>query len=338
MNYLVYLGKSGGAEQLINAILKEMPTELVPAWKVVKSPWSNFLNSDRPVDILQIETPQTFSQFFNYIKSVRNFLGQIDLRSETSTKFVFIQNSPFDIPLILWLRMRRIRLIVAIHDAKTHPGEFWPPKIITRLLCRVTDEHIVFSEYVKSELKLSSEGCVRLNIPLIDVEQLTKEEKTKKIIILHIGRMKKYKGSSILIEAFQKIQDSNLLLRIVGRGEVPQSSDPRISRRDEWLEYQDLVAEIQSANIVVFPYIEGSQSGLIPIAMSAGKLVVLSDLPGLIEQTQGYYPALKCTPGEESSLIATIKAGVELEKSGYIPTPAGHSTTEFWKYYGSASD
>ena len=71
---------------------------------------------------------------------------------------IFVMASPWDIFLHLGLRKANIRVIRIIHDARPHPGEFFPPAFWTRLLVYLADDIVVLSKHVASMLEDQNAG------------------------------------------------------------------------------------------------------------------------------------------------------------------------------------
>jgi hypothetical protein len=112
----------------------------------------------------------------------------------------------------------------------------------------------------------------------------------------------------ILEDAWLLIRNDNLTLRVVGEGKIFSERLKTIaSIRNEWLSSDDLLAELSESEILVLPYREASQSGLLPIAMRMGMKIVITPLPGLIEQTSKYPNVFVATNFESRNLASAIK-------------------------------
>lgn len=106
---------------------------------------------------------------------------------------------------------------------------------------------------------------------------------------LFFGRIDKYKGIETLLRVYSKRSGRLPRLVVAGSG--------RLSPEEEWLLGEcDNVRMINrfigddemnwlfiNSKVIVLPYIEASQSGVLPMAYHFGKPVVVSDLPGLAE-------------------------------------------------------
>ena len=202
---------------------------------------------------------------------------------------IFVMASPWDIFLHLGLRKANIRVIRIIHDARPHPGEFFPPAFWTRLLVYLADDIVVLSKHVASMLEDQNAGISqRMRIGKLPPPPISKNE-THSIppattVLLFTGRGKKYKGQELLQKAWPTIGDKQTKLLIAGEGHSDRIKDLRTEYRIGWLSNIELENLMRQSSIVLLPYIEASQSGLIPLAQSLGKPVVITPVGGLTEQ------------------------------------------------------
>jgi hypothetical protein len=70
---------------------------------------------------------------------------------------------------------------------------------------------------------------------------------------------------------------------------------------------------IRNAEVVVFPYIEASQSGIIPYCVSENKKILITPLPGLLEQTMSYQNTFITENFEVEKLSYSISEAIKAE-------------------------
>lgn len=114
--------------------------------------------------------------------------------------------------------------------------------------------------------------------------------------VLFFGRIDKYKGISRLLKAFKNINSHNLV--IAGKGSLTEEecslveSNNRVTLINRFIKDEEVLWLFENCKVVVLPYIEASQSGVLPIAYHFGKPVICSAIPGLIdfvdEEKTGY--------------------------------------------------
>jgi rRNA maturation endonuclease Nob1 len=71
---------------------------------------------------------------------------------------------------------------------------------------------------------------------------------------------------------------------------------------------------IKNAEVVVFPYVEASQSGLLPYCLSERKKVVVTPLSGLLEQTSSHENIFVTKDFKVQALAESLAIAVRAEK------------------------
>ncbi|WP_199182417.1 glycosyl transferase [Cryobacterium sp. Y11] len=105
--------------------------------------------------------------------------------------------------------------------------------------------------------------------------------------ILYFGLIRPYKGVETLLQVFQKLPDDDLTLRIIGRpssglGAVitaEQAHDDRISSVLRFVLDEELVVEVGEAELVVLPYREMHNSGVLLVTLSLDRPVLVPSTP-----------------------------------------------------------
>lgn len=140
-------------------------------------------------------------------------------------------------------------------------------------------------------------------------------EKSDSITFLFFGRIEEYKGLGVLANAYEKISQSysNVTLTIAGSGDFSKyksvfenMAKVRIENRyiaDEEIEYFFSVPN----TVVVLPYLDASQSGVIPIALEYQTPIIASDTGGLKEQLNDGRIGLFCKAGDVNSLAIQME-------------------------------
>ena len=105
-----------------------------------------------------------------------------------------------------------------------------------------------------------------------------------------IGRIEPYNGLDLLVEAFQRINDSSLHLIIAGSGVIDTklkqtiNNDKRIELINRYIQDEEFSELIGRMDYVELPYKLASQSGVIPLVFSHGKPVIVTNVGALEEQ------------------------------------------------------
>lgn len=186
-----------------------------------------------------------------------------------------------------------LRYIPIIHDARPHPGDpamFWNWRLRRELsAARLA---ITLSDAVSDAVHQAMPGLPIRRMALgahLALPPAAAEPRTPgPIRLLMFGRMRAYKGLDLLRDAYASLPPG-FTLRIVGDGPIdtlaPGLADmPGVSIERRWVPEAEIPDLVRSADAVVLPYREASQSGIIPIALALGVPVVATPAGGLAEQ------------------------------------------------------
>lgn len=250
---------------------------------------------------------------------VKFILFSFKLRGD---KILVTMQHPFSILMLLWLR----NTSSILHDVKPHAGDH-KFKIITAnfAVYFLSKKIFVFSKIQKKFLRnyffFSRPVDVIKHPYSLHYNNLNVVEKFPKIDFLFFGRIEKYKGLNLLLEAFQYVQDQilevNLVIGGTGRENV-QTAGENIHVLNYKLEDETLVGLLRSAEVLVLPYYEATQSGVLALAAQFKCKLVITPCPGLIEQlsytTDGFI-------AQDFSPQSLAKAMIAAKKSTQSPRP-----------------
>ena len=156
-----------------------------------------------------------------------------------------------------------------------------------------------------------------------------------RVRILLFGQVKPYKGVDVLLRAVAQLPPGlreACLVRIVGRPEMPM--DPLFALVDD-LGLKDQVefdlrfvpdAEIPllltNSDILVFPYREIDASGVLMLALAAGRPVVASRIGIFAEWLDELRPSILVEPDDPAALASTLSPLIS--DAGYRASVAGN--------------
>jgi glycosyltransferase involved in cell wall biosynthesis len=109
---------------------------------------------------------------------------------------------------------------------------------------------------------------------------------TEKPVVLCFGLMRPYKGIDVLLEAWRGIEDAELWVAGMPRMDISDlraSAPPNVRFVPRFITDSELPAYFQRADLVVLPYREIDQSGVLFTALAFGKPLLLSDVGGFPE-------------------------------------------------------
>jgi starch synthase len=245
------------------------------------------------VNLIQLPTGDIIKNFLiNSIIITRsiNFLNTI---KKINPDIIHLQSCHPWICLFLPF-LKKYKIVTTIHDVNPHPGSRTIDRKIARNIhIRYSDALIVHGNVAKSILE--KRGVTRnvFVIPHGDYSFFTqiakKKYKEEKGNILFFGMIEDYKGLQYLIKAEPRIAKSIPSFKIViaGSGYFKEHNDIVKSHHFElhnhYIKNNDVGEFFQKASVVVLPYIEGTQTGIIPIAYSFKKPVVVTNVGSIPE-------------------------------------------------------
>lgn len=185
---------------------------------------------------------------------------------------------------------RRHRFALTIHDPVRHPGEEvgWGVLLRNRALVRSAGLIFVHAAALRDELIEVERPRAPVVVVPHGVESGAWEPFPDQPSILFFGRIRRYKGIDVLLEAmsrvWSRVPDATLV--IAGEGELeehPSLADPRVTLRAEHIPDEEVSSLLSAASCVALPYRQASQSGVGSLAKRHGRPLVVTSLGGLPE-------------------------------------------------------
>ena len=217
--------------------------------------------------------------------------------------------------------VRKHPLVVTIHDARQHIGDKESqktPQAIMDFGYRRADHVIVHGKSlittVTEELGIDA-SKIHL-IPHIAIGQpiIAPKNRDDGRTILFFGRIWEYKGLEYLIQAEPKVTAAfpDARFVIAGKGDDfdryrrMMVHPDRFEVNNDWISDQARDEMFAASSIVVLPYIEASQSGVIPIAYSYEKPVIATRIGGLPDMVDHQKTGLLVPPRNADALADAI--------------------------------
>ena len=127
-------------------------------------------------------------------------------------------------------------------------------------------------------------------------------------VIMAFGLIRPYKGTDVLLEAFSRVSGAELW--IVGMPRMPMDELRSLAERapgtvrfvDRFIPDSEIPAYMRRADLVVLPYRNIEQSGVLYTALAFGRPLVLSDVGGFTEI--GSQGAARVVPPEDPGALA----------------------------------
>ncbi len=136
-----------------------------------------------------------------------------------------------------------------------------------------------------------------------------------KINFLFFGRITSYKGLNVLLKAYYLLEQKydNIELVIAGSGDFSDyianySKLKKAKLYNEYIHENEIDLFFKKSNtVVVLPYLDATQSGVIAIAIEYGIPVIASNTGGLYEQLDYGNMGIYCNPGDEYDLFEKME-------------------------------
>lgn len=280
--------------QLANALCKKETVMLVIPANILPSEHSGTI--DRKVDFHLLGKgkpwyhPTNIFIFKDFIKKVNEFKPDV-IHLQLGGGMVDFALLPF---------FKGYPIVATFHDVKLHTGEnSWKSNFIRYWERKYSDQIIVLGEKLKEQMikeyNIPEEKVHVIPIGQHDVVPFKKYErkdlKEDGNLILFLGRIYKYKGLEYLIKAEPMITKKmpNAQIVIAGTGENFKKYEKMMMNRENFIvhnyhiSYKEGAELFQRCSVVVLPYIDASQSAVIPLAYAFKKPVVVTDVGAIPE-------------------------------------------------------
>jgi glycosyltransferase involved in cell wall biosynthesis len=266
------------------------------------------LKPDQLVVFASTYTPESLPEGTRFIKTYRNIkelifntiwrlpgllwaLRKLSIQGFKHAWFPVFH--PWNLFLLPACKFWKIRTCLTVHDGVLHSGENHPLLQWWESACiRMADELVFLSRYSQEQTRRRIGFSVPANIiphgmlhsgdeaPLRTLPALPR--------LLFLGRIVRYKGLELLLEAVQKLPASAYShLTVAG---MPVNSDvicrpsEKVQYLSRWLSEDEVQRLLNEHDILVLPYTEASQSGVLTLGISAAIPMLCTKVGGLPEQ------------------------------------------------------
>jgi glycosyltransferase involved in cell wall biosynthesis len=124
-------------------------------------------------------------------------------------------------------------------------------------------------------------------------------------VVLFFGLLRPYKGLDVLLEAWRSVSGAELWVVGMPRMPVPPAQ-PGVRFVPRFITDPEIPAYFRRADLVVLPYREIDQSGVLYTALAFGKPMVLSAVGGFTEVAERHGAARLVPPGDPGALAAAL--------------------------------
>jgi D-inositol-3-phosphate glycosyltransferase len=242
--------------------------------------------------------------------------------------------------LMLYYKAQGKKVALTAHNvnqAKRDSKDSFLNRITLRIQYRLCDHIFVHTQKMKSELcedfGVSESAVTVIRHPINDAfpdTDLTPSEAKQKLglhedeqAILYFGRIRPYKGIEYLLAAFRQLVGQHPDYRLIIAGEPKKGSEAYLHEIRETLEKdfkagqvisrikfipdEDMELYLKAADVLVLPYKNIFQSGVLFLAYSYGLPVVATDVGSFREEIVEGETGFLCRPGDVPDLAGTLE-------------------------------
>jgi len=302
---ITYWGRKGGGTQYTYELTKEFVTQFGDEI------YTSFSKNSENFDQAKLLTEQsfhifTFDTFFGFLLNslflpIKLFLFYIFLKKNNIDMVYTTMGHVWTPFLSIMLKYAKIKHIFTVHDATTHPGDQTIPFWLNAMIYRNTFKFVFLSKYVsekfierfsidRQNIILTQSGILDYNCQVSTFQRYTEAQPFR---LIFFGRILKYKGLEHLLKVQIKLEKiyNDIFLEIYGNGNIAQYSLDikkirNIKLENRWIHENEICKIFNKPCINIMPYIEASQSGVIPVALSCAIPSIATNLGGISEQIE----------------------------------------------------
>lgn len=252
-----------------------------------------------------------------------NSIKIISAIREFSPDVLHCQESPKDYLMAALLFIRKYPFVLTIHDHVPHSGQDANSRKRIALykwqLRKIADVVIVHGEHILEETGMI---LPRLKGLIFSISHGPLGEPPPAInppwedgALLFFGRIEKYKGLPYLIEAVKILRNQGVHVKsiIAGTGQDLElyrdeiTANPIFELIDRYIPSEEVPALFGRANVVVLPYTDATQSGVVAMALQYGRPIVASDVGSIGEMVKDGFNGFLVPPQDSIALANAIK-------------------------------
>jgi D-inositol-3-phosphate glycosyltransferase len=225
-----------------------------------------------------------------------------------------------------------------VNQARRDAKDSWLNRVTLRIQYQLCDHIFVHTEKMKEELcqdfDVAEKAVTVIRHPVNDAfpdTELTPAEAKRRLglkddekAILFFGRIRPYKGVEYLLDAFRLLPtDVQVKYRLIVAGEPKKGSEDylyqiresvqrdfkegQVILRIQFIPDEEMEVYLKGADVLVLPYKEIFQSGVLFLAYSFGLPVVATDVGSFREEIVEGSTGFLCQPGDPADLAKAIE-------------------------------
>lgn len=285
--------------------------------------------------------PRTFAKAWRTLRHYWRLTGYA-LRARP-TVFHILWNSKIELfdrtLLMLYYRVLGKKIALTAHNvnqARRDGRDSWLNRMTLRIQYRLTGHIFVHTQRMKEELLhdfgVTGSAVTVIRHPINNAFPdtcLTPAEAKARIglhddhkAILCLGKIKPYKGIEYLLWAFRTLAAKDPRYRLIIAGEVQKGNEQyleslvraiseemergQVVLRAQFIRDEEMEVYLKAADVLVLPYKDIFQSGVLFLGYSFGLPVIATDVGSFREEIVEGETGYLCRPGDSEDLAKTI--------------------------------
>ncbi len=326
---LITLNTKGGivhyTSQLANSLSKNHQVHVIAPIGVETEVFN------KTVNLIQLNTGNIISKFVINTILINRLINFLSVIKKINPDVIHLQSCHPWICLFLPFLSKNYKLITTIHDVNAHPGSrSFDQNIASTIHMKYSDALIVHGNLAKQKMEITVPSKKIRVIPhgdysfFTDLNQSNYQEESNSV--LFFGRIVAYKGLSYLIQAEPQVSKliPNFKIVIAGSGDFNEKSyvekSPNFELHNYFISNENVGMFFQRASAIVLPYIECTQTGIIPIAYSFKKPVIVTDVGSISEVVEnnvtGYIIPARDPNAIADAVLKMLKCDVHRKQMG----------------------
>lgn len=278
---------------------------------------------------------------FDYVRIVKKMCKMIE---QFNPDVIHTTIVPDTVELLLY--KFRSKMVITMHDPFLHSGKANMRLVIHRYIAIKLIPKIVLLNTVQKKEFIDT---YKINGDRILINKLgaysflnkchfpISKRDFKTINLLFFGHIASYKGLEFLMKAMPiiKAEIPNINLTIAGGGKIYFDYAPYINLEyvkliNRYISMEELANLLERCSVVVCPYKDATQSGVIMSAFAMNRTVVATNVGGLAEQIRNGVTGIIVRPGDvqeladaiirickDQSLICKLESNIKKQNSSY---------------------
>lgn len=291
---------------------------------------SDWKKADFFEKLVVVPTYASKKDFFLHLKKyTTDFSSQVAEQLKGITFDCVIRTFPHSMLNATEKKLNIGKNITICHDPVTHSGEAFSAKIRNKMVMNKAEYVLVltreFINQVNENYHIPKEKVFYM--PHGMMSQYRKKQQKEALVsfdpncinYVFFGRIEDYKGIPVLLRAFEALEKKydNVTLTIAGAGDVAKYQEQmnrikHLTLIDRYIEDEEVGTLYDSDSVVaVIPYVDATQSGVIPIALEYGNTIVATSTGGLMEQLDEGKIGLFAKAGDAEDLLRCMEKAMD---------------------------